>query len=198
MKTKLLQGLLIGLVLFVASCQKDGVAPDIKVINKIEINGEKLPLNAAGFVDYSLKSFYGTAPTHKNVDLYTINGSFTTNKTGNLLDINGKTAVYVELNSPNLDYLEPGTYTYINSSEDNGLSNADLNVKYAGKYFISNGYVINSTESPSLLTYSENIGVSSGTVKVSGTKPNFLISYDLVLQNGQTLKGNYAGIFQNL
>ena len=58
--------------------------------------------------------------------------------------------------------------------------------------------LINGSLSTSLLTFSENIDVVSGTVKISGTRPNYLISYDLILENGKTVKGNYAGNFQKL
>ncbi|WP_157687580.1 hypothetical protein [Pedobacter psychrophilus] len=199
MKIKVLQFLLIGLVIFISSCEKDGtINPEVLTNNKVEYNGENLSINAAGFVDYNLRSFYGNAPTHKNVDFYTIDGTFITSKTGSLLDISGKSVVFAELNSPNLDMIETATYNYINDSKDSGLTDTELSAKYSGKYFFTNAYVISSSQSSSLLTFSQNIDVVSGTVKISGSKPNYLITYDLVLENGKTLKGNYAGIFQSL
>ncbi len=199
MKIKLLQFLLIGLVIFISSCEKDGtINPEILTKNKVEYNGANLSINAAGFVDYNLRALYGNAPTHKNVDFYTIDGTFITNKSGSLLDIKGKSVVFVELNSPNLDQIETATYTFIDDSKDSGLSNSELSTKYSGKYFFSNAYVSSSSQSTSLLTFSQNEDVVSGTVKISGSKPNYLITYDLVLENGKTLKGNYAGIFQSL
>lgn len=199
MKIKFLQFLLIGLVIFISSCEKDGsISPETLKQNKVEYNGQILSINGAGFVDYSLRSFFGNASTHKNVDFYTIDGDFVTSKTGSLLDIKGKSVVFVELNSPNLDLIENATYNFIDDSKDSGLSNSELSTKYAGKYFFSNAYVIASTQSASLLTFSENIDVVSGTVKISGLKPNYLITYDLVLENGKTLKGSYAGNFQSL
>jgi hypothetical protein len=199
MKIKLLQFLLIGLVVFISSCEKDGgIKPEILTKNKVEYNGENLLLNSAGFVDYSLRTLYGNTSTHKNVDFYTIDGSFVTNKTGSLLDIRGKTVVFAELNSPNLNLIEEATYTFIDDSKDGTLNDKELKEKYEGKYFFSNAYLIKGSLSASLLTFNENIDVVSGTVKVSGTKPNYLISYDLLLEDGKTVKGSYAGNFQKL
>lgn len=199
MKVKFLQFFLISTIIFISSCKKDsGLNSEVKLKNNVEYNGEKLSLNAAGFIDYSSKSFYGNAPTHKNVDFYTIDGSFVTSKTGSLLDIKGRSVVFTELNSPNLDLIEEATYKFIDDSKDSGLNDAELKAKYEGKYFFSNAYIIYGSLSTSLLTFSENIDVVSGTVKVSGTKPNYLITYDLVLENGKTLKGNYEGNFKSL
>jgi hypothetical protein len=45
-------------------------------------------------------------------------------------------------------------------------------------------------------TSTQEIDVKSGSVTVSGTKPNYTLTYDLVLENNNTVKGSYSGNFQ--
>jgi hypothetical protein len=42
----------------------------------------------------------------------------------------------------------------------------------------------------------QEIDIKSGTAVVSGTKPNYTITYDLVLVNNKTVKGSYNGTFE--
>jgi hypothetical protein len=196
MKTKNLLYILLSFTILFASCEKNETAG--LEISTLEYNGQKHTLTAGGIIDSQEKITFGTTPTHKSYDFYTTDGEFVLNKAGEFLNIKGSVVAFAELNSPMGIEFKTGVFQYLDSSDDFKLSEQELKNKYDGKFFFTYGYIIAETRNNALLNFSNKIDVESGSIKVSGTKPNFTIEYELVLENGKTASGKYSKGFSKL
>jgi hypothetical protein len=179
-----------------ASCEKNETAS--LDISTLKYNEQKYTLAAGGIVDSQMKTLFGTTSTHKNYDFYTTDGEFVFNKAGEFLNVKGSVVAFAELNSPNGVDFQTGVFQYLDSSDDYKLSNQELKNKYEGKFFFTYGYIISETRNNALLNFSNKIDVESGSIKVSGTKPNYTIEYELILENGKTASGKYSKGFLKL
>lgn len=92
----------------------------------------------------------------------------------------------IELYSPGTNSFNTGTFNYLDWYDD-GLTQADFD----GKYFFADGsvfFISGNTQSVYLVT--------SGTIKVSGSSLDYSIEFDLIINNGKAIKGNYSGSFK--
>ncbi|MBD3748457.1 MAG: hypothetical protein IE931_03080 [Sphingobacteriales bacterium] len=198
MKLKIYLTAFVLIMATLSACKKDKSAAATSS-NSLSYDGNTYELASGLFVDYGTDNYYGTTPTHTNYDFYTTDGRFIFDANGAPTDLTGKIAVYAYLESPdgNGNFKE-GTYTFIDTSNDGSLSDAQLKAKYENKYFFADGSVImGNGDINASLSNAEEIFISSGTIKISGVKPNFKIEYDLILENNKTLKGSYNGEFSS-
>lgn len=196
MKTKQLLFVLLSFTILFASCEKNEMA-DLE-ISTLEYNGQKHTLASGAILSTQSSSMFGATPTHKKYDFYTTDGDFVTNSAGEFLNISGSVVAFAELNSPNSTEFQTGKFEYIDSSQDFKLSQEALKAKYEGKSYFSYAYIIAETKNNALLNFSNKIDVESGTITVSGLKPNYTIEYTLVLENGKTAWGKYSRGFSKL
>jgi hypothetical protein len=196
MKTKNLLYILLSLTILFASCEKNETAS--LDVSTLEYNGQKHNLAAGGVIDSRDKTMFGSTLTHKDYDFYTTDGEFVVNKGGEFLNIKGSIVAFAELNSPNGVEFQTGVFQYLDSNDDYKLSEQELKSKYEGKFFFNYSYIIAETKNNALINFSEKIDVNSGFIKVSGTKPNYQIEYNLVLENGKTASGKYSKGFSKL
>jgi hypothetical protein len=177
------------------SCKKDDPEPEVK--NQVEYNGTKSTLVSGAYIDFGTYNYYGTTPTHLNYDFFATDGNLVVSN-GELTDIKGKMTVYVYLESFGTTSFNTGTYTYLSGEGDGALTNTQLTTKYQNKSFMAAGAVYISSDINASIdaTSTQEIDVKSGSVTVSGTKPNYTLTYDLVLENNNTVKGSYSGNFQ--
>lgn len=194
MKNKLYPLIILALAISITSCKKDNQT-QIDNRNVIEYNGARSTLKAGALIDFGPYSYYGTTDTHLNYDFYTTDGAIIANAAGEIDDIKGKIAVWVWLESPGATTaFKTGTYTFIDGSNDATLTDAQLKAKYENKQFLVGGSVYINTNVDTSIddNATQEIDIKSGSVTISGTKPNFIITYDLVMQNDKTLKGSYS------
>jgi hypothetical protein len=196
MKTKNLLYILLSLTILFASCEKNETAS--LDASTLEYNGQKHNLSAGGVIDSQDKAMFGSTATHKNYDFYTTDGEFVLNTAGEFLNIKCSVVAFAELNSPNGVEFQTGVFQYLDSNDDYKLSEQELKSKYEGKFFFNYSYIIAETKNNALINFSEKIDVNSGFIKVSGTKPNYQIEYNLVLENGKTASGKYSKGFSKL
>ena len=173
--------------------KKDDPEP---VKNEVEYNGTNYNLDQGLIVDYGAESLYGDDDTHYDYDFYVSDGDIENNG-DEVEEIQGSFAVFTECYSFGDAGFKTGTFTYVDSSNDGSLSDNQLETKYKNKsvfgsavYIDTNGNGILSDESP--------IRATGGTVKVSGSSPDYTIEYDLTLANGKTLKGRRTGSFSKI
>jgi hypothetical protein len=196
MTTKKILYILLSFTILFASCEKNEIT-DLE-ISTLEYNNKKHNLESGGILKSQTTTMFGTTPTHKNYDFYTTDGEFVTNSAGEFLNISGSVVAFAELNSPNTTEFQTGVFQYIDSSEDFKLSEETLKAKYDGKSFFTYAYIIAESKNNALLNFSNKIDVMSGTITVSGSKPNYTIEYMLVLENGKTASGKYSKGFSKL
>jgi hypothetical protein len=154
-------------------------------------------LVSGAYIDFGTYNYYGTTPTPLNYDFFATDGNLVVSN-GELTDIKGKMTVYVYLESFGITSFNTGTYTYLSGEGDGALTNTQLTTKYQNKSFMAAGAVYISSDINASIdaTSTQEIDVKSGSVTVSGTKPNYTLTYDLVLENNNTVKGSYSGNFQ--
>ena len=198
MKNKIYSVMMLALMLGLSSCSKDDeTETDAK--NTIEYDGIKSVLKKGALIDFDISSYYGTTDTHLNYDFYITDGAIITDNTGQISDIQGKFGVWIWLESfGTTGGFKTGTYTYIDGENDASLSDAQMKTKYENKLFIAGASVyINTNVSTSFdNNTTQDIKIKSGSVTVSGSKPNYTITYDLVMENNKTAKGSYSAGFQ--
>lgn len=187
--------MLLTIVIGFTSCSKKD-DPEVQVTNTITVDATTYSLAKGAYIDFGNVSLYGTTPTHYSNEFYTTDGTFKVGSANNLEDITGKIAVYIDLYSSGIGSFKAGSYTYVSDSNDSSLTAAQLKTKYENKNVCSFGFIVTGPNSnTSLAINGVDIEVKSGSVTVEGTKPNFKIIYDLVLENNKTVKGSYSGTF---
>jgi hypothetical protein len=192
MKTKNLMLILLAIVVSIASCKPERNDPPE---NTIEYNSTIYNITNGAFIDHGSSNYYGTADTHYDNDFYITDGAFVYNNTGEITDANGKIVIAAYLSSYGTSSFKTGTYTFIDDANDSSLTDAQTKSKYENKYFFTEAIVAISDNNSSLVN-ANPIFVTSGTIIVEGTKPNYTLKYDLILDNGNTVKGMYNGTFK--
>jgi len=163
--------------------------------NEITYNSTKYTLDESLMIKYGSFSVYGDEDTHVNNDFYIANGNIDyNNSTGNVEEINGNLAIHAELASPGATEFKTGTFNYIDGSNDNSLSEAQLEAKYKNKPFFEAGIYID-TNGNGLMSDETPVKANGGTIKVSGSNNTYTLDFDLTLTNGKTLKGRNASTF---
>jgi hypothetical protein len=106
--------------------------------------------------------------------------------------------------SPGSTGFKAGTFEFTNWTEDiTDLSNEDMTMqefdtKYRNKAFIPLGLLVTDTDGDKNWEEETGLEITGGTIKVSGTSPNFSTEYDLTLEGGKTVKGSFAGKFNEV
>lgn len=194
MKTKIYPILMLALIFGFTSCSKDDET-EVQTSNALVVDATTYTLAKVAYVDYPNTILYGTTNTHYNYEFLTTDGSFVVNSANELEDIKGKIAIYVDLYSAGATSFKAGTYTFVSGANDGTLTNAQLKAKYENKNVCQYGTVLLGTIANATLGNATEIDVKSGSIVIEGTKPNFKIIYDLVLENNKTVKGSYSGVF---
>jgi len=179
--------LLILAGVFLMSCNED--EDDNTPEDVITYDGVSYAMKDGVIYDYGAATPY-IVPTHYNYDFVITDASLVkkTESDGDTYwSIGDETTfgVYIELYSPGTSSFKTGTFEYLEWHDD--VTQADFD----GKYFFSDAEVIlisNNTE----IEYE----ATGGTVKVLGSGLEYTLDFDLVLNNGKTLKGNYSGLFK--
>ena len=193
MKTKNLMLILLAIIVGFTSCEPGSDnSPD----NIVEYNSTKYTISKGAFLDDGPYNYYGSTNTHYDHLFYTTDGTFTYNASGELTDAKGNIAISAYLSSFGASSFKTGIYTFISDANDGSLSATQLKSKYENKsFFYEAGIALGSSINSSLANIIP-INVTSGTIKVEGTKPNYTLTYDLVLVGGKTVKGSYTGEFK--
>jgi len=164
--------------------------------SEVEYNGSNYNLDQGLIVDLGAANLYGNDDTHYDYDFYVSDGDIEDNG-DEVEEIQGSFGIFTECYSLGDSEFKTGTFTFVDASNDGSLSDSQRQTKYKNKsvfassvYIDANGNGILSDEVP--------IRANGGTVKVSGSSPNFTIEYDLTLANGKTLKGRRTGSFNKI
>ncbi|WP_205502567.1 hypothetical protein [Rufibacter psychrotolerans] len=164
------------------SCSDDDeeeVSPNTD--NKVVYNG----------TTYSMKSGlvedYGPSDNHYNYDFYITDGTITTSN-NDFEVVNSKIVLFAELLSPGTSEFKTGTFSFVQNYNDAGNEN---------KHVFEDALVVTDTNNDNILDeQDEELGVTGGTVKVSGgNNRNYTVEFDVTLENGKTAKGGYSGTF---
>lgn len=194
MKTKNLMLIMLAIVVSVTSCKpkKNDAPPE----DTIEYNSTNYTIANGAFVDLGSSIYYGTVDSHYDSDFFITDGTFIYDTNGEITDANGKIIVAAYLSSFGTASFKTGTYTFIDSTNDSSLTDAQIKSKYENKYFFTEAIVAIGDNSSSSLANADPIFATSGTIKVEGTKPNYTLIYDLILEDGKTVRGSYSGTYK--
>ena len=168
--------MIMSMSIFSCSKDEDEVVPDIDAKNELTYGGQTDPLNYGAIDDYG----YDGSHTNYEFHLYHIISE---------TDPVVPTYLFVDLFSPNEDGFKGGTFHYIDT--DNG------EVDLEGKYYFDDAYFARNVDIENN-TIGEYARITSGTVKVSGGGMDYKLEFDLVTEDGKSLKGSYGGTFQPL
>jgi len=190
MKTKNLMQILLAIVVGFTSCE---TGSDNTPDNIVEYNSSKYTISKGTFVDNGTSNYYGT---HYDFDFYATDGTFIYNSAAEVIDVKAKIAIYAYMSSFGTSSFKTGTYTFIDDSNDSNLTAAQLKSKYENKSLFYEAGIVTGADMNTSLANVKQILVTSGAIKVEGTKPNYTLTYDLVLEGGKTVKGSYFGTFK--
>jgi len=168
--------IIMSISIFSCSKDKDEVEPIIDAKNELSYNGQTYPLNYGAIDDYE----YDGSHTNYEFHLFKI-----VSETDPVVPI----YLFLDLFSPNEGGFKGGTFHYIDT--DNGEVNLD------GKYYFDDGYFARNVNIETDAV-EEFVYIKSGTVKVSGSGSEYKLAFDLVMDNGKSIKGSYGGTFEPL
>ena len=195
MKNKIYLMMMLSVIAGFISCSKDDPI-EVEVSNNVVVDATTYTLAKGAYVNYGNDILYGSTPTHFNTEFFTTDGVFKLSTANELEDITGKIAIYVDLYSAGIGSLKADTYTFVSDANDASLTAAQLKTKYENKNVCLYGAIVTGPNATtSLGNNGIDIDVKSGTVTIEGTKPDFKIIYDLVLENNKTVKGSYSSSF---
>jgi hypothetical protein len=148
-------------------------------------------------LDYGSFTLYGQNDTHTNYDFYVSDGDI---EYGNddVEEIEGSLAIWAELVAPDASDFKTGTFNFVDNDNDGSLNNAQKEAKYKDKFVFPSAKVYIDTNGNGILSDDTPMQTTSGTIKVSGSQPNYTIEYNLTLANGKTVKGKFAGSFPKI
>jgi hypothetical protein len=172
MKKLLYLACLLGL-LSAGGCNKEAEEP----ANLATLGGQSYALKRGLALDY------GTfEDSHHNLDFFITDDA---DLSIGSEQVNGKILIYLELFSAGDTGFKTGTFTY-NSSSD-----------IADQPFFRYADVSVDINNDGILEFEEGLmEVIGGHVTVSGTSPDFTVSYDLLLPNNKKLLGRYSGSYE--
>ena len=165
--------------------------------NQVEYNGTKYALEKSLMIDFGALSLYGTQDTHFNHDFYIANGDIQY-QNGQVQEIAGSFAVFTELVSAGTTKFNTGTFNYIDDDNDASLNESQLETKYKNKSVFADAQVYIDTNGNRILSDETPLKATGGSVKVSGSGNTYTLEYNLILENGKTLKGINASSFSRL
>jgi hypothetical protein len=165
----------------------------------IEFDGTKYSMKNGFFQDNGPVNIYGEDETHYNYNFFLTDGIPSFDNTGKIKNIeNGKIVMFTSLISPGKTEFKTGTFGYASFMDDMDLEEEELEEKYKNKSFFPMAFVILDTDNDKNWEEEDEIEVSGGTIKISGTAPKYTTEYNLNLKNGKTLKGGYTGTYTKI
>lgn len=157
-------------------CSKDddnGIEPVINPTNSLEYRGKTFSLHEGAVVDY------GYEDGHYNQEFHLMQFS---EDDEDLVPI----YLFIDLFSASEETFKQGIFNFVDEEED-----------VAGKNYFDYGYFIRNLrvagEEAEEVAY-----VARGTVKVAGSGTDYAIEFDLVMDNGETVKGSFGGTFERV
>jgi hypothetical protein len=165
--------------------------------NQVEYNGSKYTLEKSLMIDYGPLSLYGDDDTHFNHDFYIADGNIAYND-GEVTEIQGAFAVFSELVSAGATKFNTGTFNYIDYNNDGSLNESQLEAKYKNKSVFADAQVYIDTNGNRILSDETPIKATGGSIKLSGSGNTYTLEYNLVLENGKTLKGSNSSSFSKI
>ncbi|BDD11790.1 hypothetical protein FUAX_42220 (plasmid) [Fulvitalea axinellae] len=182
--------LLIALILslYLASCSSDN-DDEGTTKNSVTLNDASYTLSDGLFIDY------GAGQTHYNKDFYVIDGQFvqqTTNGSNGYDVENAKLMIVAEMYSLGTEKFVPGTFEYIDGQTATPDDVKDISFFYPALA------VIDSNDDGKFTQTDTSFPIKGGKVTVSGTSPNYEVSYEVTLDNGKTMKGSFSGAFKSI
>ncbi len=168
--------LLIGIAV---SCKDNEESVPVPALtNAVEYNGKSFHLLDGILFDNGAFGLEANNTTHYNQDIALVNGEI--KQVNGVYDEDNVTAgIWIELYSPGSSSFKTGTFTFI--SENNMTESATAN-----KFFFTNASFLAIEEQGYVY-----LKATGGTVKVSGTANNYTLEYDLVLEDGKSLKAAF-------
>jgi hypothetical protein len=161
--------LVIMLGIVTISCNKDDEEPNPVKSNTFTIDGTEYSLSA-GFTE----EYGGDATTGYNFDLIVHSSGLTATADG----VTGQgEALYFELWSTSSTGLAAGTYTAAISEVPNTFTIGEAYINLNASTFSSDEYY----------------EVTAGSVSISISGSTYTINFDLTLEGGKKLTGNYTG-----
>ncbi|WP_114779208.1 hypothetical protein [Botryobacter ruber] len=187
------------LIVFLSVSCKDDSEHVSPVLSNTEYSNAKYTIKNGfiqdgGAVDIFLDS-EAEHTTHYNYNLILTDGTpvFEDNDVVSMND--GKIVISALLLSPGTAAFKTGVFEYDDWSDHLDLEEEDLIARYQNKYFFPLAMVFTDTDGDKNWQEETAALVTGGTIKVSGTAPNYTTEYDLILLGGKTLKGSFAGKF---
>jgi hypothetical protein len=171
--------------------------PKPNITNEVEYNASKYKMEEGVIVDYGSFTLFGQNDTHTNYDFYVSDGDIEYDN-DNVEEIEGKLAIWAELVAPDASDFKTGTFNFIDNDNDGSLNNAQKEAKYKDKFVFPSAKVYIDTNGNGILSDDTPMQTTSGTIKVSGSQPNYKIEYNLTLTNGKTVKGDFSGSFPKI
>ena len=165
--------------------------------NQIQYNGTKYTLEKSLMIDYGALSLYGSQDTHFNHDFYIADGNIDY-QNGQVQEIAGAFAVFSELVSAGTTKFNTGTFNYVDNNNDGSLNESQLEAKYKNKSVFADAKVYIDTNGNRILSDETPLKTTGGSIKVSGSGNTYTLEYNLILENGKTLKGSNSSSFSKI
>jgi hypothetical protein len=165
--------------------------------NQIQYNGTKYTLEKSLMIDYGALSLYGSQDTHFNHDFYIADGNIDY-QNGQVQEIAGAFAVFSELVSAGTAKFNTGTFNYVDNNNDGSLNESQLEAKYKNKSVFADAKVYIDTNGNRILSDETPLKATGGSIKVSGSGNTYTLEYNLILENGKTLKGSNSSSFSKI
>ena len=165
--------------------------------NQIQYNGTKYTLEKSLMIDYGALSLYGSQDTHFNHDFYIADGNIDY-QNGQVQEIAGAFAVFSELVSAGTTKFNTGTFNYVDNNNDGSLNESQLEAKYKNKSVFADAKVYIDTNGNRILSDETPLKATGGSIKVSGSGNTYTLEYNLILENGKTLKGSNSSSFSKI
>ncbi len=194
--------LLLSLSMFTSSCSdkedKDEVVEPAPTGNT-SFDNKAYDIKNGFYVEGGAVNMYADDPTHFMNYFILTDGTPNFDDDGNAEDLaDGKILMMGGLFSPGGTGFTPGTFNYISFAGDINLTEAQREAKYKDKSFFNSPIIVIDTDGDKNFEEEAEINVTGGTIKISGTAPNYTVEYDLTIAGGKNLKGKFTGAFTKL
>jgi hypothetical protein len=113
-------------------------------------------------------------------------------------EIAGAFAVFSELVSAGTTKFNTGTFNYVDNNNDGSLNESQLEAKYKNKSVFADAKVYIDTNGNRILSDETPLKATGGSIKVSGSGNTYTLEYNLILENGKTLKGSNSSSFSKI
>jgi hypothetical protein len=165
-----------------------------------EYNGSKYTIKKGFYQDGGPMDLVGDDDSHYNQNFFLTDGNVTLKEDGNFENPGDAKILFMAgLLSPGTTGFKTGTYEYSNIFQDETLlSESAFDAKYRNRNVMLLSFIIADTDGDKNFEEEDPQNVTGGTIKVSGTKPNYTLEYDLTLEGNKKLKGQYTGNYQQV